>query len=495
MHPGSALLRRLSDVCRREEGVALVMALGVIAVLGITATSLADYSVSNTRSASSSEAGRLAYSAAETGLNNALAVLYKSGSYHTKTFADQTTPVTVSSMPGYKVTFTWSAVVTDPVWQVTAVGTVQNPTQGSRPVTRTVKQALELKPSAAAGVNTSIWNYIYSDAPPGSACMNLLNNAAISDPLYIRGDLCIANNAHVDANAAFTTNFPNTPQLQVGGKITIGNNGYVGTSGSRLNGVQTGQGCGATPHNPCTSADSVWASQYLAVPPTLSKPVVDLATWYVDAAPGPKHPCTSSTGTPPAFDNDGVQNASLGNVNLTPATAYDCKFTDVLGNLLGELKWTPGDPGSLLVSGTVFFDGNLYLGNNTHVVYQGRSTVYFAGSITLDNGAYMCGIASCTSAWDSTANLLVLVAGSNAQSPSFAVNLVNNAVFQGAIEANGDVNENNNVGVWGAIIAHQVFIANNTNDHYVPFGTPVPGQPAQSGYTETLVLAANGFSG
>ncbi len=64
-----------------------------------------------------------------------------------------------------------------------------------------------------------------------------------------------------------------------------------------------------------------------------------------------------------------------------------------------------------------------------------------------------------------------------------------------AMEANGDVNESNNVGVWGSIIANQVFIANNAVDHYVPFGTPVPGQPAQSGYSETLTFPQNSFSG
>jgi hypothetical protein len=471
-----------------------VTALGVSVVIAVTATSLADFSISNARSASTSEAGRLAYSAAESGLNDGLAVLYHSGSYHTKTFADQTTPFTVPSTPGYKVSFTWSAAVTDPVWRITAVGTVQSLTQGSRPITRTVKQAVEIRTAAGAGVDTTIWNYIYSDAPPGSPCFQLLNNASIADPLYVKGDLCVSPNAHIDSSPAFSAAHPTTPQLQVGGKITIGNNGYIGTSSNRLNGVQTGLGCGATPHNPCTSADSVWANQYLPQQPNLSKPVIDLATWYKDAAPGPLHPCTSGS-FPGGFDNDGVQNASLGNVNLAPAAAYDCKFTDALGNLLGELRWTPGDPGSLLVSGTIFFDGNLYLDNNTRVVYQGRGALYFGGSITLDNNSYLCGIASCTAAWDSTANLVVLVAGSNAQSPSLAVNLSNNSIFQGAVEANGDIGESNNGGVWGSMIAHQVFVANNAVAHYVPFGTPVPGQPAQSGYTETLVLAPNGFSG
>jgi hypothetical protein len=43
------------------------------------------------------------------------------------------------------------------------------------------------------------------------------------------------------------------------------------------------------------------------------------------------------------------------------------------------------------------------------------------------------------------------------------------------------------------VIAHQVYLANNANATYVPFGTPVPGQPAQSGYTDTLVLVPNSY--
>jgi Tfp pilus assembly protein PilX len=490
-------IERIAAALSREEGFALVLALGVSMVLGIAVTTMADYTFSNTRSASSSSGAQLAYTAAEAGLNDALTTLFSSGSVHTKTFQDGASQ-TLASNPSYHVSYTWTATVNDPVWTLTGTGTVQNVSQGSRPITHTLKRTLRVQASAGgSGPNMTVWNYIYSDAPPGSPCMPLANNSAIATPLYIRGDLCISNNAHIDVNAAFASAYPTTPQLQVGGKITMGNNAYIGTSSQRLNGVLTGAGCGSTPHNPCSSSDGVWANQYLAQQPTLTKPVIDLATWYKDAAPGPNHPCTSPTGTPPAFDNDTTQNNSLGTVNLTPATAYDCKFVDATGATLGELKWTPsgtpGTPGQMVVSGTVFFDGDLSL--NTQVVYSGRGTMYFAGSILFNNNAYFCGILNCTSAWDSTNNLVVMVAGSNAQSPSAAINLTNNAIMQGAMEANGDFTETNNVGVWGAIIAHQVFLSNNAIDHYVPFGTAVPGIPSQTAYTESLAFTTNGFSG
>jgi hypothetical protein len=41
--------------------------------------------------------------------------------------------------------------------------------------------------------------------------------------------------------------------------------------------------------------------------------------------------------------------------------------------------------------------------------------------------------------------------------------------------------------VWGPVIARQLYISNNTHNHYVPFGTLLPGMPAT--YDEVTVLA------
>ena len=463
------------------------MALGIMVVLLSMGTALTEYTFSNVRSSDSSRQDGLAYAAAQTGMNNALSVLFNSSDYHS---SSSLPAVSNQSAGSSGEQYSYSASFIDPVWTITATGTAPNDTQGSRPATRTMKQQVRITPSAAGGVSTTVWNYIYSDAPPGS-CMNLSNNSTIGTPLYLRGDLCLSNNAGITRNSTFATNFPSTPQLQVGGKITLGNNAFVGSSAAHLNGVQTGLGCGSTPHNPCTTADKVWADQYLTTAPNLTKPVIDLATWYKDSMPGPKHPCTSSTGTPPIFDNDTTQNGTAGTINLTPAASYDCTFTDGSGNQLGRIAWNDST-NAMTINGTLFFDGNLNF--SQAAVYSGRATIYAAGTVSLGGGS-VCGIAGCTNSWDTGSNLMVLVAGSNNQSPSFAMSLSNNAQFQGAIECNGDFNESNNVGVWGSVIAHQVFLANNASDTYVPFGTPVPGQPAQSGYTDTLVLVPNSFSG
>jgi hypothetical protein len=222
---------------------------------------------------------------------------------------------------------------------------------------------------------------------------------------------------------------------------------------------------------------------------TCPKPIIDLTTWYKDAAPGPKHACTTGS-FPGGFDNNSVQDNSNGTIDLTPNSSYDCQFVEGT-NLVGEIAWNNATK-AMSINGVLFFDGNGNFSQAT--VYSGRATPYFAGTIAL-GGGNVCGIASCPNSWDSTHNLMVLVAGSNAQSPSFAINLNNNAQFQGAADCNGDFNESNQVGVCGSVIAHQVFLSNNANDSYVPFGTPVPGQPAQTGYTETLVLVPGSYTG
>ncbi len=135
--------------------------------------------------------------------------------------------------------------------------------------------------------------------------------------------------------------------------------------------------------------------------------MIDLAGWYKDSLPGPKNPCTSGS-FPGGFDNDTTQNNSNGTINLTPAAAYDCIFASG-GTVEGEVKWTPGSPGTLLINGTVFFDGNLVA--NTSFNYTGRATFYFGGTITLGSSVSICGISGCTSSWNTSTNMLILVAG------------------------------------------------------------------------------------
>src|SRR5207237_9276804 len=112
-----------------------------------------------------------------TGITDRLPSPYKSGSYHPKIFSDQSAPASLAANPRYTVSYTWTATVTDPIWTVTATGKVLNVTGGTKAVTKTLKRTLRVQAAAGGqGVNPTVWNYIYADAPPGN-CMQLSNNA------------------------------------------------------------------------------------------------------------------------------------------------------------------------------------------------------------------------------------------------------------------------------------------------------------------------------
>ena len=54
--------------------------------------------------------------------------------------------------------------------------------------------------------------------------------------------------------------------------------------------------------------------------PVVAPPAADFATWYENAIPGPSQTCTSSSGTPPTFDNNyqSEDNSVSSVADLTP---------------------------------------------------------------------------------------------------------------------------------------------------------------------------------
>jgi hypothetical protein len=301
----------------------------------------------------------------------------------------------------------------------------------------------------------------------------------INVPFYVKGDLCLQNSAQVSgANTV----------LQVGGTVTLLNTSHIGLASAKLAEAHIGGGCrlhGGQLHSPCGPSDDVYGAITDAAPSGFEKPTVDLAYWYSASKPGPKQACTSQSGTPPPFDNDSAMNRSLTSpIDLTPAYAYDCVVRDADGNLLGRLSWTPGSPGTLTIAGTIFFDGNIEFQNLTNAVYVGRATIYASGTISFTNSTTLCGSTGCDSSWNATQNLLAFVAGSSTDTIGFSI--TNNAIFQGAIYAVNDYNQANGSTVWGPIIARQVYLGNNTYNHYVPLGTLLGGMPQSS--TEALSI-------
>jgi Tfp pilus assembly protein PilX len=485
--------RGVVALTKSERGFALVYVLLCMVMLTIMTTSVVQYTVSNSHTAGESNQRNLAFAQAESGLNAAVSWLYNNQSqWHS------TSPITTGPIGSNGLTYTYTLTPNFPIWTIKSTGT-STATQGALATTHTVSENLKVGESSA-GINITLWNMYFSDAPAGTPSQCMHWNAIIESPIYVRGDICVDANGDSDAIVGWPpVSLPGAAQIQIGGHVYL-NGGHFGWSGAnpKINKIQTGIGCAqwnsGTPgasHNPCSSADNLWAQQYLTGTPNLTKPTIDLATWYKDSLPGPKNNCTSGT-FPGGFDTDGTQNNSLGTVNLTPVSAYDCKFTDGTGATVGEVKWTPGAPGTLLINGTVFWDGNLVVSSSFN--YTGRATFYFAGTITLNSGVSICGYAACGTSWNTDTNMLVLVAGSANQSPSWAINAAATSKMQGAMEAVGDITQNSGATMWGCLLAHQLYNL-SANDNWKPFNTGTAGQPATGSYQEGLSVVPSSFSG
>jgi hypothetical protein len=137
--------------------------------------------------------------------------------------------------------------------------------------------------------------------------------------------------------------------------------------------------------------------------PQPTKPVIDVASVYNSASPGPMQPCTTgSTGSTFTFDSAGstTPDTSLGTVDMVDflgPTAWDCQTAG------GRLKWTPGVPagtdGTLYVSGKVFVDASFDLnhtGTHQGVIKLdaplGGASIYLNGKMEITDGASLCAV-------------------------------------------------------------------------------------------------------
>jgi hypothetical protein len=436
---GSAALRvRLTARLSDESGIALVLALLIMLVLTIALTSTIFLTSASQRQASSSNAEQKALALAEEGLSNATSTLFS--------LADPRTGAVPSCGAAAGGTPTWCFQRVGTVWTLTGSGAVPNPAVAGGTLMRTVTKQFKLGASP-------IWQWNYSDATTG--CMNVKNNATIGQPLYVRGNLCISNNAHFVGSA-----------LQVGGTLSIGNGGSVGSSGSPIAQAKLQGGCLPNAH-PCTTADSVYATSISQTIDNLTKPPVDVAGWYQNAQPGPMHPCTSGS-VPGGFDSNSSFDTSRASFALTPTTSYDCVVKSG-STTIGQLSWN-ATTNVLTIAGTIFFDGPIQISGTA--TYQGQATIYAAGAITFTNSSRLCGVTACDASWDPGTNLLVLVAGA---ASGTGMTLSNNAVYQGAAYVVSDYTAANNSINWGPVIAHQLDISNNSG--FKPVTSVPPGAP------------------
>jgi len=474
----SQLPLALRSRLRQERGIALISAVGILAVLSGLGGTLIMYSSANYRSAEVSSHRVIGGHVAEAGIAQAMSVLAKS----TNAARPDALPPGAATIDGETVS--WSGVLEGDMWTITSTSRVKNPT-GAGDLIRTVKsKARVMLDTRTSGGGA--WNYVYADDV--TTCTTLPNNVTIETPFFVKGNLCMRNTAKI-------TGAP----LKVGGTVTIDNAASIGTAGARIAEAHIGGGCKGPGQSvytsPCGDAQSV----YVASPGadtnvgTITKPPVDLARWYSESRPGPLGNCTQGS-FPGGFDNNTVMDRSLpAPVNLMPAAAYDCVFKSG-ANTLGRIAWTGGSSGTLTIMGTIFFDGDIILSNNAAGVYQGRGVIYTSGRIELSNWTSLCAAAGCNEdQWDPNANLIVFVAGSSTDANGFYIH--NNAKLQGAVYTVNDFREENSSTMQGPVVARQLYFENYAASvKWVPIWAYVTGTPSDATST-TVVQVESSWAG
>jgi hypothetical protein len=450
---------------RSERGVALPIALGAMLVISIALVTVLEMSRSSQRGAELGAADQNAVAVAEAGLNDAEAVLANAANpAHPSALPPAGSPVTVS-VEGGTVQYwgTLDAATNPDRWTVHAASTVRNPTGGE-----SVSHAVSAQFDVAVPITGNEgWNYVFTDA---AGCTYLQNTVTVYAPFYTKGDLCMKNTA-----AALG------PRVDVYGGIQLENTGRVGTSPSDASdpGVRSRLGCrnGSSGGFNLACSDAtyrVYRSSFANTPPDLTKPPFD-ATKRNIAMPGPNQLCTTSSGSVPSF-------TTTGQIDLMPGASYMCQVWSSppsSGTLLGELSWN-NTTKVLTVSGTIWFDGELFISNSQNGSYNGKATIYFNRKATIQNQAKLCAVAGCpTSGWDPNAELLLLVSAA-ADVPAFEIQ--NDAKFQGAVYAVGGFKLQNAATMHGPVIASVLDIQNNG----LPAGWPsltsmVPGAPSNAG--------------
>jgi Tfp pilus assembly protein PilV len=478
-------VRRLQ--LRDEGGFSLVFTMLTMLVTTVTLTAAIQYTTSNSRTSVRSKADQIAYSLAEAGLANGAAVLSKPSNNALdpnvlpSSEPDESNPAHANYIARYEGgTVKWWGVLTGHQWIMHGVGYVTDPTGKTQVVRREATSTIKIQPSLKQELNSNAWNFMFAKDTANACDVTLTNSVSVDTSLFILGDLCFENSSAVVKAAD-----PDITNIYVGEHIQFAGSGSVGTAANKINQAQVGLGCrigtsGAWT-TPCSSATRVNATTILDGTLEGAGPTADFSFWYTNAKPGPTQACTTTTGTPPAFEGSpaGGLNNNAGTINLTPAASYSCKYYDIPPNdtdLLGELSWN-NTTKKLTVRGAIYIDGSAVVSNNTVNEYDGLATLYLSGTFRIDGNAQLCGgiaASNCDfTAWDpNTDNLGIIANGDDGSGNSIV--LANSARMQGSLYATKAVDVGSFAQYDGPMVAGTFKLANNIVTHEFPTINSVP---------------------
>jgi hypothetical protein len=447
----------------QENGIALVMALGMMLVLSIMVFAMISYTTSGQRSAKLSSSNVMSTHYAEAGTNAAYSLISTeanivggnptganamgcSGTTGPSDCSNPTPKVyclasttcaagsagSVSvygffSGPNPAYLTGTSILVPASTWLFVSTGYSRNPA-GTIDAKTTMATA-HIKPFDSGDV-ASVWNHIFMTAPyVANVCQADFggNGMTITSPLYVVGNLCLSGQ-----NVAIYEAATSQPiDLQVGGKLVLSGSGAkVGTDATHkiYSGVVVG-GCTtvsvASTTSPCAPSPASPSFNYWVTTPdtfvATAAPEVsatDQATDYAAFDPGPKHFCKTGVTTPgpplannvfdfaPATNAVGEPNlsgsgSSGGTFELFPNSSYSC-----LSNTPGstsELTWN-NTTKTLTANGSIFIDGNLSLSQSA--TYTGTGVIEVSGTINFNgNNTAICATSPCSfTDWQGSSN-------------------------------------------------------------------------------------------
>ena len=328
--------------------MALIMAIGIMTVLAIVGTTAVAYSTSSAQQSAQTRSRTSAFSLAEAGVNNSMAVLNlttnnaldpetlpkctNNEKKYSDAAADRTSSSTWrhSTIDGGTVDWCGTLVRKDALWYLTSIGRSSNPNRPTTDVTRSLEATVTVTPTTTQPLNNPVWNYLYAGHTGSSCDQTLNNNINGASRMYVAGNLCLSPNVQLNQSTVI-----------IGGTLDVSNNAAVGASTSMATRVETYVG------GNCRYATGSWGScggnqdaRHIyskrsdginigvnQPAPVVAPPAADFATWYENAIPGPSQTCTTSSGTPPSFDNNyPSRDSSVSSVaDLTPSSSYFCR--------------------------------------------------------------------------------------------------------------------------------------------------------------------------
>lgn len=483
-----ALSTRLEALVAREHGIALVMVIGVMMVLGIVGATAILYTSSNYRAAARSRADQTAHALAEAGINNAASILsLPANNALGASTLPPPPPSTSARVDTYDAgTVKWGGTLdtANGVWTVTAIGSVASP-NGSAAVTRKVTAKIPIVPTYTQPVNNQAWNYVFATRTGNQCDLTFSNNVSGASRVYVYGNLCLSNNVQMTPTA-----------IVVRQNLQLSNGAAVGASTSMATRIETyvGGGCAYGQGNfnyvsPCPGdSQQIYSKKnppnYVvgvnSSPVTITPPVAEWDRWYQNGTPGPKQACTTSSGTVPVFDNNTVRDNSVATpFDLTPSNSYTCRVGPA-DEPFGELSWNASTK-VLTIHGTVFIDGSAKSTNGSLNQYNGQGTLYLSGTFLLSGKlcALTAGSQCATSTWDPNTEMLAVVANGNGGQVTWGsgVQLTNNSSFQGAFFATNAISLDNNAISDGPMVGATVNISNNVVMNSFPAVTLPAGMP------------------